>query len=99
MTVSIFITLQVAYQLQTGLRTGQSTSHEGVDTVLPEAGQLASWASWCDSCTHHHSPSPLPSAYTKPQNEEAIRQIQSVGPSLRILAPALKKVKVTKLFI
>ena len=81
--------------MQTELCTEQSTSHEGVGTVLPEAGQLASWASWCDSCTHHHPSSPLPSAYTKPQNKEAIRRIQSVEPSLRKLAPALQKVKVT----
>ena len=74
-------------------RAAFQTSEE-IRRYQKPAGQ-ASCALWCDSRTHHHLRSSLPSTYTESQNEETVRQIQNVGPSLRKLASALQKVNVT----
>lgn len=70
-------------------RAAFQTSEE-IRRYQKPSGQ-ASCALWCDSWTHHHLRSSLPSTYTESQNEETIRQIQNVGPSLRKLASALQK--------
>lgn len=69
---------------------------QGVGTVLPEAGQLAPGPR---GVIHAHIIIPqAPSSqclHLKPQNEEAIRLNPKCGTSLRKLALALQKVKVT----